>query len=338
MDTPTFGAIIKEQDPRDYPLGKLGTDIPSSLIPKEYKPDYSKVPVVNQRKQPACGSHAGSTLEGVLSLNKQENTISNSPRFLWKEIKDIDGNPIEAGTDINSIFKVLKDKGVCDDSLAPNNTSLSLEDYCHLKTTTEMYESATGRKIQSYAITYSPTFEQIKESIYKTGAVLILYRCGKNMYIPSWKAKDILPLSPDKYPMDSGHFVVGIGYDKDYIYFRNSWGNEWGLNGDGYFGEDYVKYINAIGTAVDKDKIDWSHTFTHIMTYGEKSNEVVYLQRYLKALGLFNQEPTAYYGDITAKAVYDFQIGNKVAPLDELDALKGKRVGLKTIARLNQFK
>lgn len=76
------------------------------------------------------------------------------------------------------------------------------------------------------------------------------------------------------------------------------------------------------------------------MTYGETNNEVKRLQDYLKSKGLMpsNIQSTGYYGNITAKAVYAFQIRYNVAPLSELDFLKGKRVGQKTLNKINEVR
>jgi len=62
------------------------------------------------------------------------------------------------------------------------------------------------------------------------------------------------------------------------------------------------------------------------------------LQNILKYEGRFpsNVASTGYYGSITAKAVYAFQVAHKVAPLSELDSLRGRRVGDKTIKALNE--
>ena len=39
--------------------------------------------------------------------------------------------------------------------------------------------------------------------------------------------------------------VVAYGYDKDYIYFVNSWGISWGNQGKGFFGRDYTNIQDA---------------------------------------------------------------------------------------------
>jgi len=67
--------------------------------------------------------------------------------------------------------------------------------------------------------------------------------------------------------------------------------------------------------------------------------DVVALQNILKYEGLFpsNVASAGYYGAITAKAVYAFQVAHNVAPLSELNALGGRRVGDKTIKALNDL-
>lgn len=68
--------------------------------------------------------------------------------------------------------------------------------------------------------------------------------------------------------------------------------------------------------------------------------DVAALQKILQYEGLFptNQSITGYYGALTAKAVYAYQVKYAVAPLSELDSIKpikGGRVGVLTIESLN---
>jgi len=342
----TFGAIFQEKDKRDFDLSMVGADTP---IPSSFRPDYSKVEVRHQHKQPACGSHAGSTLEGILALNNKEEGINNSPRNLWKNIKDNDGWPIDVGTDLYAILKNLKSFGVCDISLMENDkaaNSLSLLDYRNATITDVMKKAASERVIEAFATTYSPTFKQIKRAIYINGACIIQYKCGKNMCTAkngksSWFAKDILPLSPDAFPMESGHFVVGIGYDEDYIYFRNSWGTTWAMKGDGYFGSDYIKFVYAIGTAIDKKNITTDvipkYLFMRNISEGYSGQDVSALQRILEAEGYLTMPKNVkygYFGPLTKNAVCRFQDKYSIATL--ADAGYGY-VGPKTRAKLNEL-
>ncbi len=221
----------------------VGADIPT---PSSYRPDISNLPVNNQRLIPACGAHAGVTLKQI------QDGGNLSPRYLWRYIKLIDGFKPEEGTSIYAILKTLLNKGTCTDTLCPNDTTLSLQNYTYFTPSREMDLDAENHKIQSYATVDHPTFDQLKKAIYVNKAVIMLLRVGANMYRPSYSATDILPLNPTRYTLDSGHFMTAYGYDEQYIYFRNEWGDTWALKGDGYLGSDYVPYIQAIGTAVDQ--------------------------------------------------------------------------------------
>ena len=74
------------------------------------------------------------------------------------------------------------------------------------------------------------------------------------------------------------------------------------------------------------------------MKYMQRNDEVKRLQDFLKAKGLLAKEvpSTGYYGNITAKAVYDFQKKFNVAPLAELNTLKGRSAGPKTLIKINE--
>lgn len=82
-----------------------------------------------------------------------------------------------------------------------------------------------------------------------------------------------------------------------------------------------------------------AHWFSKEIKFGDKGEEVLFLQRCLKDVGLFNGEVTGYYGPITQSAVMDFQVRFNVATLAELflPYLRGKRCGKKTLAKLNQL-
>lgn len=133
---------------------------------------------------------------------------------------------------------------------------------------------------------------------------------------------------------------------KKYIKFANSWGKDWGDNGFGWFGEDYFKagkVFNAI-TMVDLPN-DWNsptpfkHHFARDLWYGEKSDEVRNLQIALRLDGVFpaTVEETGYYGNVTQKAVLDFWSKYKLASFWEWLFLRGRRVGPKTRAKLNEI-
>lgn len=291
MET-SFGAIITKPDKRDFRLDLIGADVP---IPETYSTDISNIPILHQRQQPACGSHSATALKMIQEKNDDEANPNYTARLHWHVTKSRDGIPLDNGMTINDLFKTLQSPSVCDLSLLDNNTSLSLQDYFNIVPTQAQLDNASGKLIDNYAITYNPTFEQLKRAIYLNKAVIVLYRCGQNMYkgangVISWQEKDILPLSPNRYPMDSGHFVCATGYDKDYIYFSNSWSTDWGRKGVGYFGADYMKYVVAIGTAVDKKDV---------------TPNVVPMTWYQKFLAIIAKDNLIHFDDKLKKWVYN---------------------------------
>jgi hypothetical protein len=79
-------------------------------------------------------------------------------------------------------------------------------------------------------------------------------------------------------------------------------------------------------------------TFKKIMRLGETSTDVKFLQERLKVEGFFptHIDSSGYYGEITRQAVEKYQRHYKVASDWELDLVKGRIVGLKTINQLNE--
>lgn len=138
---------------------------------------------------------------------------------------------------------------------------------------------------------------------------------------------------------------------KKYIGILNSWGNV-GDKGWQWLSEDYFKTILSDAHGATAIWSAWTHVFNAEVTppsfthnfvvelrYGRSGSEVVALQKALQSMGIFPETVpcTGYYGDITRKAVLDFQVKFTVAPMLELLALNGKVVGVKTRAQLNKL-
>lgn len=315
-----FGGIPREQTISDIELGSVTSQsvIPSSYFPggTNYK-DYG-LTIEAQHQQPACGAHAGCELaEGFYNL-RTGNNIRLSPEYLWKRIKLIDGFPISDGTNMLSIMKALQKYGICEADLMSNNTLDSLEDYASPSTLTNTEDSnANLYKIYTYAFQWSPSFQDIKLAIYNHKFVIGLLRVGAEFWTPSWAEKDILPLK-SSFPISSGHFVTFFGYDTDYLYFYNHWGNTWGRMGIGYFGEDYASRVLEIGTAIDAKHL----LFTDVLSKGSRGSAVSLLQ---KRLGI---QVDGIYGLQTKTAVEAFQRSVGLVP----DGIVGKN----TNNKLNQ--
>lgn len=242
MDTAPFGtgAVARTPDQRDINIGHAA---PSSR-PMVYMPDRSQIPVKMQGKYGTCGGHAGAAMESFLE------TLDLSPKYLWKQIKVGTDLTADVGTDMRTIFKTLQNVGVCTEALCPDVLDATFQEYSDAASLTDAQKNdGYPHGINNYAFIDNPTWEQLCQAIYDNRAVLALVDCGDGWWLDGWSEEATCPLRLGNYA--SGHFVVLWGYDEKYIYFRNSWSNAWGRNGDGYFDESYLPHVKEIGTGID---------------------------------------------------------------------------------------
>lgn len=228
-----LGGNPRKYDPRDI---KLGAVQPPVEIPKSYQTDISWLDPIWQDGTPSCGAHAGAHLKMILDhFDGSADKVEYSPRYLWLKIKEIDGYPLEVGTDMRSIFKALANKGVCNYSLLPNSFPTTTQEYSKNVATPEMDANAHPRIIRAYGFTVP---SKIKEAIYQNKAVLILADVGD-----SWWKKVFVWMFKKK---DSGHFFIGYGFDEQSISVLDSADKEVPLKKLMF---DYP--IREVGTAID---------------------------------------------------------------------------------------
>jgi len=232
-----LGGIKNKIDLRDRGL-KLGSAID---IPDTYIPDWSKYQKYYQGQQPACGAHAGSYIKTIQESIESGVKPNFSPRFLWNEIKKIDNYPIEVGTDMRSILKVLSNRGICDASLLPNDVELSFKEYANANITQEMLDNAHPRIIDSYGFVRNWSFESLKSYIYTFKAVLLL------LYVDDAWFRSISPTFTNRL---YGHFVVAAGFDEGGIYVLDSTERDF-TRSVKYIRKKYLPFIREVGTATD---------------------------------------------------------------------------------------
>lgn len=137
--------------------------------------------------------------------------------------------------------------------------------------------------------------------------------------------------------LNTQHATLLYGFDTEclkdfdtYVPYEKKLGLDYGIA----WAMKYV--ISERTTAPLPTKFEYD--FKNIIRFGDKSADVIALQKLLKILGFFSASVniTGYYGSITQKAVYDFCVKNKVASNQELAYVNGRWCGSKTIAELNK--
>ncbi len=271
----SFGGKERLQTQQDVLLGSFS----AILTPDVFMPIYSGS-IEMQNQTPSCGAHAGDSLKNVLEVG-----FRGSPEYLWKAMRLVDKLSPDEGSNMSTIMERLSNRGICSFDTLPNNALVTNKSYADPSVLTlDMDMDAYRHKIGTYAFTFNPTFQQIKDAIYQHKAVILLLRVGGEWWTKedgtsSWTEKDILPLDPNREPVTSGHFVTAYAYDKDFIYFINSWSQSWGRNGIGYFGQNYAYRVVEMGTVVAPET---KYIFTKVLRFGSKGYDVTQLQKVLK--------------------------------------------------------
>ena len=345
MNTPSFGAIKSPSDYRDIPLAAIG----AVTLPMTFKTDISKLLVWNQQKIGSCVAHAFAKAMQVWWYKKHGEIVAFSPRFLFTLAKAQDRLPGDVGTYPRLVASIAKNTGCCTEATLPNDCSLTFAQYTDLtKLTPAAYTEAAKYKIPAYV--FAETAYEIRQAIYKYGAVAILLQIGQEWWTPSWDKKDIDPLRIPTVVI-SGHEIVGFGWEGDFDDILNSWSAAWADNGTNKY--DVAAWTPFVGEAiaiadVSPDILDtvhnlqtkqtFKHTFTVQLNTGAKGAEVTALQTALMIDGEFD---SALYASLlstkelgyfkpsgsTQTALIAFQKKYGIAPYP--------RVGPQTMAKLN---
>lgn len=247
-------------DRRDYSIKKywdLGK-ASGELIPEEFFVDSAKSTGVNyQRKTPACGAH--SVTHYKESIDAADGKVRTySPRFLWALTRLADGFSPDTGSNIRTVMGQLKSFGIVTERTVPNDTNMSNEEYVKLDITDKLLNQASENKILVYTIDYHLSMDDIKRTIYNGNGAILSMRLGSEWYtnkdgVSSWNKADIYPLRPLENEQ-GGHYVFACGYDKDYIYFKNSWSDRWADGGYNKFGKDVLPQVKMTATMLNVDK------------------------------------------------------------------------------------
>jgi hypothetical protein len=241
MDYTNLGALERPKDDRDLLLGSVAAP---AQIPTTFMPDNTWLQRNFQGQTPYCGPHALSHLKAILERNENPISVPHyTPRYLWIRVKQIDGSPIEAGTDMRSLFKILQQYGADDYEPLENPITIPIADYSALSAITpDMDTNAAPKKIASYAFD-ALDFASLQQLIYKFKAVLLLIHCDNGFWGTSTPTFTTTPYT---------HFVCADGYDENNIRIIDS------AEPDNAFAvkmisKEYVipKFILESGTAID---------------------------------------------------------------------------------------
>jgi hypothetical protein len=175
-----------------------------------------------------------------------------APRFLWMAAKETDPFTTQpttfietAGTSIKTALDVARKYGVVRDGVLPFRTGR-----LYTGDTRAFYAIASQLKIASYFNLSARPFAELKEWIATQGPIVTRLDVDR-----TWDRASDTNGQLDTYQAGTargGHAVAIVGYKRESLIVRNSWGTGWGDRGFAYASEDYARkaFTEAYGVYV----------------------------------------------------------------------------------------
>ena len=304
--------------------------------------EWRKYPIFDQDFSSSCLANAIAKALGIENVLEEGKFIFFSPRDIYTRRKNYPGRGMwfQDGCDIGyrhgaTLETLMPSMGKGEEEMNKFDDRKSID-----------IQIALVGKAGNY-FTKNPNIEEIASIIEPTGkAVVIGVKFGPN----EW-SRDVPIILGQNTPYH--HAITGtnatLHKGQKALIIEDSWGPNTGIEGrriltedwflnnrvtwSGYFGELKNTWRDT-ELVVPKPK----YNFQKDLRYGMFEYDVERLQEILKYEELFPQNgmTTGYYGPITAKGVYEYQIKYKVAPIAEIEELKGMIVGPKTREDLNR--
>lgn len=338
------GAVVDTIDKRDYDWSEIGGAKPFDWekgFDIEQKLGFT-IPVKDQNGSLSCGGQAWAYYMQVLEAIETGSFEERSAKYIYAQTNLPGGG--SAGRDN---CDVCIKQGVAIESLCPSyEANMPPNEQFMIKSSDITDDAKTNAKLAKSKL-YANVRNDIESfaTAIEANNGLIMLITGENN--GTWTSVFPQPPASTNYQNMWNHWLY-IGKaklinGKKYIGVLNSWGAGVGENGWQWISEDYFQKYIYYGWTLSIKKFESTtkpkHKFVNPLVLGVNNNDVKALQDILKYEKLFpsNVDSTGYYGNITAKAVYEWQVKHNVASLSELDSLKGRRCGQKTINKLNEL-
>lgn len=364
------GALIdtrpEEEKEKDYQFGEIvAAANPVNWVEKPQS-EWRKFPIFNQDGSGSCVAQTLAKLLGILYWLKNQLYVHFSATHIYQRR----ANRPQGGMAGVDAFNIARNGATLEELVPSQNMTDPQMDGAEIP----QYKQDVGAvfKIGNYVSLPVKDVDTIASVIQTTGKGVMVWFYFKG---DEWTDMPVIKY-PDLnlYAGDTArHSVTAVDFTlyqgKKALVIEDSWGRTTGLSGQRVIAEDFFKVRNwfaayPINFAFDDQTQPQpepqpspakpKYTFTkplvfipwdsaknqpaNITLHESQKADVVALQNILKYEGRFpsNVASTGYYGSITAKAVDNFQRAHQVVPLSELDSLRGRRVGDKTIKALNE--
>ncbi len=235
-------------DPKDHRDKVLRfKSVNLNALPKKVDLTEHCSTIENQTTLGSCTANAAVGALEYLEIKAghvDENFENFSRLFVYYNMREIQGTLNEdSGGTIRDTIKALAAYGACDELLCPYNIEKFKE-----KPSPECYADGNNHKITEYSRLES--FPDVLACLAAGYPVIFGFMTYDNFTSEEVSKTGKLELPGPNNIFQGGHAVTAVGYDMEThtVLVRNSWGEEWGMNG--YFTMPF-SYISNPNMAAD---------------------------------------------------------------------------------------
>lgn len=219
-------------DSRDYLLSNIFAQ--KVELPESFDLREQMTPIETQGNKGICYAMATCAIKQYLDTkelkitNWKGNYINLSERFLVHFVKKISNLWDIEGDYFRNALKAVTKYGVCLEESWPTNLNLNWDEFAKTEPPLTAQQEALKYRGGSYWRVVPITAESFSQSLYQSQVPLLIGM--------SWVESFNRPAKDGELPLPSGkslggHAVNFVGWEKNKLWFRNSWGNQWGNNG-----------------------------------------------------------------------------------------------------------
>jgi len=235
-----LGYLPEPPDERDLLLS-----IPSYDLPKSIDWTSQITSIKNQGSEGSCTAFSSAALSEFFEWKQYGQIFDLSERWVYEWAKKLDCFPGESyeGSTLRAAMKALQKYGICEEKFwkyIPNKKG---------EPDPKAAEDAYKHRIKTYrSLTHPKDIRIIKRALHEVGPIVAGVAVQKSWFNPN---KGIIKDLGDAEILGY-HAILVIAYGDGMIKIKNSWGENWGINGFGYLNEEYfMRMLHSAWAAYD---------------------------------------------------------------------------------------